>query len=122
MKRELGAERLEYYKWAEMKVRVPRSKSSIARKLGVTFATIKNWERELFESAYNSKDYFLSRKREIDIGMAKAAERGNAQMALLIKKITGEFVEKVEKKKKELSADDLSRLTREAEDETRTGV
>lgn len=113
--------------------RVPRNPKDLAKQLDIDIQLIKEWtteakvEKQMLrvetkvqerkEKAYNSKDYFLSKKKELDEGMVKAVGRGNAQMAKLIKQLTGELVEKQEVTHKGLSADDISRLSKKAADE-----
>ncbi|KKL70320.1 hypothetical protein LCGC14_2106060, partial [marine sediment metagenome] len=57
--------------------RVPRNPKDLAKQLGIDVQTITEWTTEVKVEEqkvdnYNSKDYFLSRKREIDEGMFKA--------------------------------------------------
>ena len=109
---------MEFYKWYASNLRVPRTKTALAKQLGVYVTTLNNWEREIKETEYDSKEYFLSRKKEIDEAAVEAVKnRGNAQMFRYIKQITGELVENIKIDHKGLTADDYSRLSKEAEDE-----
>lgn len=111
----------KFHIWFNTPLRQPRSLIGMARQLGISPPTIQKWKKEIeqAEKDYSSGDYFRSRKKEIDQGMVESVKRGNAQMAKLIKQMSGEFVEKSEITHTVLTADDYSRLSREAEDELR---
>ncbi len=119
-KRDLTKERKIYYEWLTTfpDVREPRSKAAMTRHLGVHKQTVALWDKEL--AKYNSRDFFLAKKREVDEGILTGIKRGNAQMAKLAKQISGELVEKTDNVHRVvLTADDYSRLSREAEGELR---
>jgi len=104
--------------------RVPRKLETLARQLAIDTQIAESWAaevrvEELGVKTHNSRDFFLSKKREIDEGMLKAVGRGNAQMAKIIKQMTGELVEKAENVQVVLTADDYSRLSKRAESELR---
>ena len=117
MIRHLDTEREIYYKWHDTPSyeRDPHTAKDFCKKYKISPTAIIRWREERGE--YNSKDYFLSKKKELDEGMVKAVGRGNAQMAKLIKQLTGELVEKQEVTHKGLSADDIDRIKRKAKDD-----
>ncbi len=98
--------------------RVPKTKTALAQQLGCSVGSFRNWEKELDD--YDSKTYFLSRRKQIDKAAADACiARPNSQMFTAIKKVSGELVEKQEVTHRGLSADDIDRLKKQAKDGVR---
>ena len=115
--RDLTREKQEYYIWLNVipTERIPRTKTAFAKYLKIQKETLHAWDKELKD--YTSKEFFLSKKREVDEGILAGIKRGNAQMAKLAKQISEELVEKTEVTHKGFTADDIDKINKKADAE-----
>jgi|TARA_Y100000310_G_C20689621_1_gene821368 hypothetical protein len=92
-KRNLEVEKEKFYGWMDMLEREPPTIVGICKALGITTTTAQQWKK--IKPNYDSREYFESRRKEIDKGIADAVagvggRPPNAQMARLLKEMQGE--------------------------------
>ena len=114
--------RVQYFLWKETPrdQREIQTKEAFSKYIGYPRRTLDKWDHEYNNAqsvGYDSKKFFLSKREEIDKGMLHAVNRGNAQMAKLVKQLSGELVEKQEVTHLVLTADDYDRIRKEAKEE-----
>ncbi len=101
--------------------RKPMHISAFAKELGLERKILDDWVSELkITQNYSSKDYFLSRRQEIDKAAADSCiKRPNSQLFTAIKKVSGELVEKDINLEVNINADYIEKKQKEGRERAR---
>jgi hypothetical protein len=115
-----SAQKTEYYQWLMLPKgqRVPATQKEMCIKLGVAKPTLNDWERQLLVSKEEQDNQRMVAIE--DMLYDQATTKGVVKAAELYARIKGKLVEKTETKVSlELSADQLDKVRRSAEERVR---